>query len=189
MCFSGAFHTWTLHRMRELKLRWVHFKVYNCSRASALSTKGKLVISSLMTQLIYCTLQLKWDILYVWQLNDALHFHDLPLPPNSHTHTLNVFTAGRSLQVACCILVYAYELLLQQRWGQFIQEMKVIHQKSSNQSLNLMKSGKRLFYESHLQLSTVWFNCTFNDFRHTYILDLTLHTLAAAYIHNISSLN
>lgn len=47
--------------MSELKLRWVHFKVDDCSWGNILSTKGELVNLSLMMQLIYCTLQLKWD--------------------------------------------------------------------------------------------------------------------------------
>lgn len=48
-----------------------------------------------------------FTVQYVWQLNDALHFHDLP-PPFQHTHMLTLFTALRCPQAACCSLMYAY---------------------------------------------------------------------------------
>lgn len=59
-------------------------------------------------------------LLYVWQLNDASHFHDLPLPSkHTHTHTytrtLLCLTPGDAyftVQVACCSPVCAHKLLI-----------------------------------------------------------------------------
>lgn len=57
--------------------------------------------------------------------------------------------------MASCSRMYAYELLFSAEVRSLPPRNEGCPSKAVDQSLNLMKSGKQLFYDPHLQLNTV----------------------------------